>query len=71
MVKKIAEVKKRKIIMVPRMKFVIQMINKTPGKIGEPGTKAFGDLAYDMSMSEYKEEYRVRTLMESIELTEG
>ena len=71
MVKMIADVKKRKIIMVPRMKFVIQMINKTPGKIGELGTKAFGDLAYDMSMSEYKEEYRVRTLMESIELTEG
>lgn len=71
MVKMIADVKKRKIIMIPRMKFVIQMINKTPGKIGEIGTKAFGDLAYDMSMSEYKEDYRVRTLMESIELTEG
>ena len=71
MVKMIADVKKRKIIMIPRMKFVIQIINKTPGKIGELGTKAFGDLAYDMSMSEYKEEYRVRTLMESIELTEG
>ncbi|CVI73568.1 UDP-glucose:undecaprenyl-phosphate glucose-1-phosphate transferase [Clostridiales bacterium CHKCI001] len=71
MVRMIAHVKKRKIIMIPRMKFVIQMMNKTPGKIGELGTKAFGDLAYDMSMSEYKEDYRVRTLMESIELTEG
>ena len=71
MVRMIAHVKKRKIIMVPRVRFVIQMINKIPGKIGELGTKAFGDLAYDMSMSEYKEDYRVRTLMESIELTEG
>ena len=32
--------------------------------------KAFGSLAYDMSMSEYKENYRIATLEESIKLSE-
>ena len=32
--------------------------------------KAFGNLCYDMSISEYKENYRVATLEESIRLTE-
>ena len=32
--------------------------------------KAFGNLSYDMSISEYKENYRIATLEESIKLTE-
>ena len=32
--------------------------------------KAFGNLSYDMSISEYKENYRIVTLEESIKLTE-
>jgi len=32
--------------------------------------KAFGNLCYDMSISEYKENYRIATLEESIKLTE-
>ena len=32
--------------------------------------KVFGNLSYDLQMSEYKEDYRIRTLAESIELTE-
>ena len=32
--------------------------------------KAFGNLCYDMSMSEYKENYRIATLEESIKLSE-
>lgn len=32
--------------------------------------KAFGSLSYDMSLSEYKENYRVATLEESIKMTE-
>lgn len=32
--------------------------------------KAFGSLSYDMSLSEYKEHYRVTTLEESIKMTE-
>lgn len=33
--------------------------------------KVFGDMAYDMAMSEYRANYRVRSLEESIEVTEG
>lgn len=33
--------------------------------------KAFGSLSYDMSMSEYREEYRTKTLKTSIEETEA
>ena len=33
--------------------------------------KAFGNLSYDMSMSEYRENYRLYSLKESIERTEG
>ncbi len=33
--------------------------------------KAFGNLVYEKSMSEYKDDYRIRDLKESIELTEG
>ena len=32
--------------------------------------KAFGNLVYKRSMSEYKEEYRVRDLRESVRVTE-
>ena len=34
-------------------------------------SKVFGSLSYDMELSEYKEDYRVRNFKESIELTEG
>ena len=33
--------------------------------------KAFGNLSYDMAISEYKEDYRLYTLEESIQLTEN
>ena len=69
MVQMIASAKGHKIIFVP---FVpMKLIEKMPGKIGQLVTKAFGDLAYDMSMSEYKQDYRVNSLLRSIELTEG
>lgn len=33
--------------------------------------KAFGNLVYEKSMSEYKDDYRIRNFKESIEVTEG
>lgn len=71
MVRMIAEVKDHKIIMIPGIDLVIGLIRKVPGKIGQLAEKAFGDSAYDMSMSEYKKEYRVNSLRKSILLTEG
>ena len=71
MVKLIADIKEHKIIMVPGFNWAINIMKKVPGKIGNLANKAFGDLAYDMKLSEYKEDYRVNTLEESIKLTEG
>ena len=70
MVKLIADVKEHKIIMVPGFNWAINIMKKVPGKIGNLTNKAFGDLAYDMKLSEYKEDYRVNTLEDSIKLTE-
>ena len=71
MVRMIAEAKGHKIILLPGFGWAIKLLQKFPGKIGNLATKAFGDSAYEMSMSEYKEEYRVVELEESIRRTEG
>lgn len=71
MVQMIANVKGHCIIMVPGMNWAVKLLALVPGKIGGLATKAFGDSAYEMNMSEYKEEYRVNSLMKSIYLTEG
>lgn len=70
MVQMIAAVKNHNIIMIPGMSIPIKLLQKTPGRIGKLAEKAFGNLTYDMQMSEYKENYRVYTLLDSIKLTE-
>lgn len=71
MVQLIADVKGHRIIMIPGFSAAVRLLGKMPGKIGSLAAKAFGDSAYDMQMSEYKENYRVNSLRKSIELTEG
>ena len=71
MVQMIAEVTGNKIVMLPGTALAIKIMEKVPGKIGAMTNKAFGDCAYEMSMSEYKVNYRVISLRKSIELTEG
>lgn len=71
MVQMIAEVKGHRIIMIPFVGIFIKLLEKVPGKIGGLTIKAFGNSSYDMSMSEYKENYRVNSLRKSIVLTEG
>lgn len=71
MVQMIAEVKGHRIIMIPFVGIFIKLLEKVPGKIGGLTIKAFGDSSYEMSMSEYKENYRVNSLRKSIILTEG
>lgn len=71
MVQMIAEVKGHRIIMLPFVGIFIKLLEKVPGKIGGLTIKAFGNSSYDMSMSEYKENYRVNSLRKSIILTEG
>ena len=65
----IAEVKGHRNHMIPFVYLFVKVLEKVPGKIGELTTKAFGDSSYGMSMSEYKENYRVNSLRKSIILT--
>ncbi len=71
LVQMIAKVKKHKIFMIPFTNQLIKLMGRIPGNIGDLVEKAFGDFAYEMEMSEYKKDYRVYTLWESIKLTEG
>lgn len=70
MVKMIANAKGHRIFMIPGFNWAITLMKKLGGKIGGLANKAFGDSYYDMSMSEYKTDYRKFSLKESIDLTE-
>lgn len=71
MVQMIAAIAGHRILMLPGVAPIIKITEKLPGKIGKMAIKAFGNSVYEMSMSEYKTNYRVISLKKSIELTEG
>lgn len=72
MVKMIAKVNKHKIIMLPGTNSLIHLMTKLPGKIGTLAKKAFGNSVYDITLSNYtKENYRVHSLLESIQVSEA
>ena len=54
-------------MLVKGVTWAIKLLSCATGLVN----KAFGSLTYDMSMSEYKEEYRLVSLKESIYKTEG
>lgn len=66
LVKMIAESHGRKITLMKGFDFPLKVLAKFTGLVN----KAFGSLAYDMSMSDYTENYRLCSLRESIERTE-
>ena len=66
LVKMIAAVHGKKRPLVKGFGWALKLASHMIGLIN----KAFGNLCYDMSISEYKENYRVATLEESIRLTE-
>ena len=66
MVKGIAESNGKKIHMTKIFNPLLRLLGKRVNLIN----KVFGNLVYDKSMSEYKENYRVRDLKESIRMTE-
>jgi len=70
-VKEIGKVKNRNIKIAKWLHWTVVLAKAFPGKIGVLSKKAFGDLYYDMSLSEYKENYRICDLKESIKRTEG
>ena len=67
LVQMIAEAHGKRIILVGGCTVPLRLLSQATGLVN----KAFGSLAYDMSMSEYKENYRRFSLEESIRLTEG
>lgn len=65
-VKKIGVAHGRKVRLVKGFGWAVKFMGLFTGLIN----KAFGNFTYDMSMSEYKQDYRLKTLDESIEATE-
>ena len=66
MVKLIAETHGKKIKLVKMFNAILRVI----GSKSELVNKVFGNLVYEKSMSDYKENYQVNSLLESIEKTE-
>ena len=66
LVKMIAGVHEHKIKLIHNVEDIIKFMSRFSGKL----RKAFGSLAYDMSMSEYIHDYRAYTLYDSIAETE-
>lgn len=66
LVKTIAEVHGRKILLLKGCEFPLRVLANFTGLVN----KAFGSLAYDMSLSDYPQNYRLYSLREGIERTE-
>ncbi len=67
LVRMIAGVHGKKVVIVKGFGWALKIMSHMTGLVN----KAFGSLSYDMSISEYKEDYRVFDLKESIKKTEG
>lgn len=77
MVQAIAEVHGRHIRMVKIFNPALRLCGRLGGKNGKKSgriaglvNKAFGNMVYEKTLSEYKEEYQVADLQESVRLTE-
>ena len=70
MVKLIANANNHRIFMSRFLNLFVVIGKKCPGKIGRLFNKVFGDLYYDKSMSEYKEDYIVKSFEDAIINTE-
>ena len=66
MVKLIAKANKRNIVLIKGFGWAMKLLSHITGLVN----KAFGNLTYDMAISEYKDDYRLYTLEESIRITE-
>lgn len=67
MVRQIAEVHGKKIVMVKGLDWALKVLSHATGLVN----KAFGNLSYDQEISKYKESYQVCSFEESISRTEG
>ena len=71
MVRIIAEVSSHKVAVSKVWNWAVSLASIIPGKPRDLAAKAFGNLSYDQDMSRYDFEYRLVSLKESIERTEG
>ncbi len=62
----IAENYGKRILLIPGFSWLLRLISPFTGLVN----KAFGNLAYDRTLSEYKEPYQIYSLKESIQKTE-
>lgn len=71
LVQMIAKIHHKPMLLLPFTGMLTKIMEKIPGKMGNLSEKVFGDSFYDLSMSEYKENYRVCDFAESIRKTEN
>lgn len=71
MVRMITEVTGNSIKVSKALNWLVILAKYIPGKIGQLTNKAFGNLSYDMSMSDYDFDYQKFDLKASIERAEG
>lgn len=71
MVKMIGAVNGHRIIVSKVFNWIVGIAAHIPGKVNGLANKAFGNLSYDCSISQYDFKYQVVSLRESIERTEG
>lgn len=67
LVRIIAAVHGKKMAVIPGLTWALKLLSHVTGLVN----KAFGSLCYDLSISEYREDYRSLSLEESIRITEG
>lgn len=71
MIKEIAKVSEKRIVMIKWLNWAVMLVGKIPGKPSALVNKAFGNLVYDKNLSsEYRQQYALYDLSESIRRTE-
>ena len=71
LVRIIGDISGHKVYLSPAMNFVVYLTARIPGKISNLVNKAFGNMSFDQSMSQYDFDYQVFSLRDSIERTEN
>lgn len=67
LVKMIAKANDRNMLLIPGFSWALKILSHFTGLVN----KAFGNLSYEPSLTEYKENYRIADLEQSIKETEG
>lgn len=70
MVKAIAKAHKRKILLTPVFNIFINLLMKTDSKLGKLCSKAFGNFAYNLDLSKYKDDYNGIVFQDTVVKTE-